>query len=525
MSVRLLFLTQSESLRMFDNLRAALDRQVGVERAGFTIADSLAYERWLGQRPDFENEGHLLLKEWDVTSLCNGTPDYTKLADYERKLGGEAGLFGAIVADRRLFMGPDCTYSQDYRRRYTDAELLVILTRGLEKIERMFDELQPDAVVGFICVTMLDYLAYLVAVARDVRVLNLRPTRVGDRVSFADTLNDPSRDLATAYARIRGTGESVYMDQARAYVKRVREEHGRYEGVVKPSDKPALRPNVRRFARVGEIASVVRNYSAYRHSIAAIDNHVPDPLRAMFYATVINPLRARRVRRVLGSRYAGPSALAQQRYAFFPLHTEPEVSLLVYGRPYVNQIEIIRMLAMSLPADMTLVVKEHPWMVGKRSLSSYKKILNIPRVQFVDPQLDARTLILGATLVCVVTGSVALEAAILGKPVVTFGDCPYNLLPESLVRRCDDPRHLPVIIGRLLDGYAVDDRALHAYVAGVFETSASVNLYSVLLGKKNVYVERAGAYHEEIEKLAAHGLEKMREPRSGISTQGGAAIW
>ena len=38
--------------------------------------------------------------------------------------------------------------------------------------------------------------------------------------------------------------------------------------------------------------------------------------------------------------------------------------------------------------------------------------------------------------------AIALEAAILGKPVITFGDCPYNLLPDTAVRRVKDLRKL-----------------------------------------------------------------------------------
>ncbi len=521
--MKILFCTQSESLQLFHALRDSLGAQLPIERAGFTVADSLAYGRWLLSRPGFESEGHLLVKEWEVTSARSHRPDLAKLADYERQLGAEAGLFGAIVADRRLFMGPDCTYSQDYRRRFTDEQLLSILQRGLEEMERLFDALQPDVMVSFICVTMLDYLAYLFAKARGVRVLNLRPTRVGDRISLSSRLNDPSPELAASYERILAEGHPEYWETSRAYIQRVREQHGRYEGVVRPSDRPALKANTAKLGRLGGVASAVRSYLAYRRSVASKDNHVPDPLRTMWFAAVRNPRRARAAQGLLAARYVKAEHLPAVRYAFFPLHTEPEVSLLVYGRPYVNQIEIIRMLAMSLPVDMVLVVKEHPWMVGKRTLGAYRKMLNIPRVRLADPSMEARTLIQQADLVAVVTGSVALEAAMLGKPVITFGDCPYNLLPSSMVRRCDDPRRLQSIVRESLSEQAVDDRALQAYVAAVFDTSASVNLYSVLLGKKNVHAERAGAYAEEIAKLSALVVQELAVPV--VSTAPQAAAW
>ena len=65
-------------------------------------------------------------------------------------------------------------------------------------------------------------------------------------------------------------------------------------------------------------------------------------------------------------------------------------------------------------------------MVGKRTIGAYRKILAIPRVRFAAPELDASEFIARASLIAVVTGSVALEAAILGKPVITFGDCPLT---------------------------------------------------------------------------------------------------
>ena len=505
--MNVLFSTQSDSLRLFSELRSALAAQLPIDRAGFFVADSLAYGRWLDEEPQFEQRGDLIVKEWDVTSHRSGKPDLRKLARYEDELGGFGGLFGAIVADRRLLMGPDCSYTQDYRRRFTDDELLCILQSGLETTERAFDELRPSILVGFICVTMLDYLAYLFARARGIKVMNLRPTRISDRVTFGSLLNDPDPALIAAYER----RDPMHLDAARQVIARTREEHGRYEGVVRPSDTPGL--SVGFGDSVGQTVSrVFRNYKRYRSTAARHDNHVPDPIRALAYGAVMNPLRARAARRFLAPHFVPEGQIERLRYAFFPLHTEPEVSLLVYGRPFVNQIEIIRALALSLPADMVLVVKEHPWMVGKRTLGAYRKMLNIPRVRFVRPGLDARLLIQHASLVAVITGSVALEAAMLGNPVLTFGDCPYNLLPDTMVRRVADMRHLPSTIAQLLASYRLDERALESYVAAVFDTSASVHLYSVLLKKKKVHTDRSSTYDEEIQRLAAYLMRSVSAP-------------
>lgn len=504
--MNILFTTQNESLRMFDALRGAIAAKRSIHRVGFTVADRAFYEEWLRDRPDFERRGHCLLKEWEVTAARDETPDLDRLARYERDLGAEAGLFGALVADRRLFMGSDCSFTQDYRRRFSDRQLLAILQRGLIDTERLFDELKPDVLVGFICVTMLDYLAYLFARQRGIRVLNLRPTRIANRVTFGSILNDPTPEFVAAIARAR-EGGSRFAEDAKRHIARVREQHGRYEGVIRPSKGPALKVNRSGQAPLTAVLRVVRNYLNYLSSPARLDNHVPDPMRAMLYAAAINPCRARRTARALGQHYTSLEALSGSRYAFFPLHTEPEVSLLVYGRPFVNQLELVRQIAISLPVDMVLVVKEHPWMVGKRPLASYRELLNIPRVRLVRPELEARDLIHGASLVTVITGSVALEAAILGIPVVTFGDCPYNALPSHLVQRCADLRSMPVLLAQMAVRRSIDDAELEAYVAAVFETSVGVNLYTGLLGKLGAHADRRTAYNEDIDRLASYALE------------------
>jgi hypothetical protein len=329
--------------------------------------------------------------------------------------------------------------------------------------------------------------------------------------------------LAEQYLRLLAGGQSQFEEDARRYIRRVQEQHGRYEGVVRPSDQPALRANTAKFARIDRLGAAIRGYLAYRNSIAATDNHVPDPLRRFYFTAWRNPRQATRVRAFFQGRYVHETDLAGMRYVFFPLHTEPEVSLLVYGRPYVNQIDVLRMLAMNLPVDTILVVKEHPWMVGKRSLSAYQKMLDIPRVRFADPALEARTLVKGADLVAVITGSVALEAVMLGKPVITFGDCPYNLLPDTMVRRCTDPRHLQILLRDAIAEHETDEKALLAYVSAVFESSVSVNLYSVLLGKSNVHTERSAAYAEEIDKLAAYLCRELAAPETAEAQ--GAAAW
>ena len=87
---------------------------------------------------------------------------------------------------------------------------------------------------------------------------------------------------------------------------------------------------------------------------------------------------------------------------------------------------------------MILVVKEHPRSAGVRPLSYYKKLLEIPNVVLVEPSASSHELVRKANLVTVITGNIGLEAAVLGKPVIVFGETDYLALPDIMVKKCHD---------------------------------------------------------------------------------------
>jgi hypothetical protein len=74
-----LFATQSSSLQLFEGLRAALIQRGKLSKAGFIVADSWYYRSWRKAHPDFEHQGHALLKEWEITARRSDRVDYELL--------------------------------------------------------------------------------------------------------------------------------------------------------------------------------------------------------------------------------------------------------------------------------------------------------------------------------------------------------------------------------------------------------------------------------------------------------------
>ncbi len=121
-------------------------------------------------------------------------------------------------------------------------------------------------------------------------------------------------------------------------------------------------------------------------------------------------------------------AYQDKPYVLFPLHVQPEASIDVRGSYYSNQLELIKVLARSIPITHNLLIKEHSNFLGTKSISFYKECAKIPGVYLVDPYADSISLIKFADLVVSVTGTACLEAGILGVKSLLLGEAFFSNL-------------------------------------------------------------------------------------------------
>ena len=110
-----------------------------------------------------------------------------------------------------------------------------------------------------------------------------------------------------------------------------------------------------------------------------------------------------------------------EKVVYFPFQTEPEHSLNVLSPEHSNQLATAVELALSLPADSILAVKEHPYQIGRRTTGTYETLAGLPNVAFMNTDEPSIEIIKRANLVAVITSSAGYEAAVLGKPVIHFG--------------------------------------------------------------------------------------------------------
>jgi capsule polysaccharide modification protein KpsS len=139
-----------------------------------------------------------------------------------------------------------------------------------------------------------------------------------------------------------------------------------------------------------------------------------------------------------------------EKFVYFPLHQEQDRQLLITAPFYLNQTEVIKIIAKSLPINFKLVVKDHPMQItrGWRSSSEYKEIMEIPNVILVHPDFSNEELYKNCSLLVTIAGTSGFEATFYGKPVITFVDVNYSMLPS--VSTVKNLHELPDLINESL---------------------------------------------------------------------------
>jgi hypothetical protein len=519
--MRAFFATQSGGLRTLYELMLWLREPLELESSGFLVSEAMFFQRFAREHPEVERDS-ILIKEWELMSRALKAEGNARGADALRRLETESGrpsvVWEALFCDRRLMLGPLARWKPDYRPRFTHDQLLAIAGETVATLEATFDTLRPDVLLSFTPVSFGEYLAWAVARARGIPTLYFGPTKIKNRMLWADNFFGQPARLLSRYEALRGRRvESPALDEARAYLATVKRGSAEYEGMIPVPVKGARTavPQRRRPAIVPRLARLVRSELEYL-ATARNDNHVRGLLAPLWHARVVIPARARLHSLRLQRHYVRD--LAERDYAFFPLNSEPEISLSIHSKAFVNQIEAVRAIARSLPIGMELLVKEHPRSIGYRSVGYYEKLLRIPNVRLVAPDVESAAVVQHARIVITLWSFVGFEAAIKGRPAIVLGTPSFTCLPETMIRSVSDINTLGRHVGELLASYQYDEHALESFVAANIDCSIPFDFYTIFLNKTGrITVSPSGGGNigdvraEQMRALAAYTVQCVAE--------------
>ncbi len=151
------------------------------------------------------------------------------------------------------------------------------------------------------------------------------------------------------------------------------------------------------------------------------------------------PFRIRHAHRHL-ARLATTSLndLENKQFVYYPLQKEPEVTIMQSAPECLNQHATILSLARDLPAGVLLAIKENPSATGRRTASFYDQIAALKNVVLLRSDTSSIEAVKRAAATVTIAGTASMEAAILGKPAITFsGHIKWGFLPHARVVTCE----------------------------------------------------------------------------------------
>ncbi|MDB4684341.1 hypothetical protein OAF68_01620 [Akkermansiaceae bacterium] len=150
------------------------------------------------------------------------------------------------------------------------------------------------------------------------------------------------------------------------------------------------------------------------------------------------------------------------RFIFYGLHMQPESTIDVMAPFYSNQLEVIRSISRAAPTNFKILVKIHVSDADNYSSRQLKEFLKIPNVLLVSPFVESREFIFRSDLLVSIQGTIALEGALLGKPVIVFGDSAY--LKFDTVEKVNIIEDLPLLVEKqLARNKATEEQILNDY--------------------------------------------------------------
>jgi capsular polysaccharide biosynthesis protein len=433
-------------LPVFSRVALELRRRYGVERiSGFVYGrDSLHDLKDLG----FPTEGIGALTD-ALRAFGDRDPDLEYLRERERRYG-EPNLYAMIAG---------CRFVSEFPHR----RALQILEVGFRLIEDLFDRYQPRAVISDGVACTLSYIQYAVARERGVPFLTIAPARINGRFYISRNHRDRYERVDALYAHYKRSGLSAAeRGRAEAFIAAFRSAATKPDYFVKLATTPSFDwESLRTLARL-----------TYRRSVLDRDNYLLSSPQRAVWNRVVRVMKARVLDR---AHFEEP--VPGERFVFFPLHFQPELTTLILAPYAVNQIAVIENLAKTLPIDHVLYVKEHKASLGRRPHGYYQAIQRLPNVRLLSPYLDSHDLIKASSAVCVISSTVGWEALLYEKPVITMGDVCYNSF--DLVTRVHSMEEVPHAIRRATTEFQPNRDLLIKYVAAMINGTSAGDVFHV----------------------------------------------
>ena len=374
--------------------------------------------------------------------------DPSRINELEQKYG-RPFLWPALLADRVYY-------------EYDLIEQKRMLQGWFDFYINIFEEFDPDLFFTTDVDSAYTWIPFRIAETSGIGA-TYKHTRIKDRASVIRNPYDRFEDIYSTFHKLNHSQNfddyTQSKKEAESYVNQFRSQNG-----INPSylDQQSWRDNLYTIGK--EAVNYTYNYyfGYYKNDFYFSDTPLEQVKNQIGYYVK---------KHKTNNSYLFSKPNYDEPYVVFTEHLQPEATLLTLAPLYNNQQDPLRDLSRSMPVNWKVYFKVHPKMIGKRSLSYYEQISQMPNVELIHPSENTQELIQNCKMVVTITGTSGLEAILYQKPAMTFGEPSY--LELSMAYKIQNKENLSNQIKYVMDTHKHDDQELINYITAVFHNTTT----------------------------------------------------
>lgn len=378
-------------------------------------------------------------------------PDLTYLKAFEERVSPGV-LWQCAFADRKLVKDAHSGYFHRDTSPFSHDELLSHVEQRAKKLEPLFDEISFDFVFGQQIAYVGGMITAMLANSRGVPFYRMGPARIKNRFVLLESVFERSPQVHQIFTQAIENPSAYPISEASSYIDNVQNGMPLYDIQPPPGYNTGTDSLINRVIR--NIPPVVFPRTE--------DYYFQSSMKERFTAQVRTKIR----KFFLRMREHFDEFDYSKRYIYFPCQVQPEQSLMVWDRYHTDLPAVIRNIAQSVPFGTEVYVKEHPNMVGIRSLSYYTELRKLPNVRVLQPRLNSTEIIQHALATVCLTSTVGLQSVLNGIPCITLDKPGYAIM--DAVRIASGYSDLPELIATY-GGTNIDRSEVEAYVAACID--------------------------------------------------------
>lgn len=403
---------------------------------------------------------------------------------------GVDSIWPIVASSRNLARDYKGKYYYDFKKNVSDEVMIDYVMAVYKYINKIFDEFNPDIIIAPTFADIAHIMFNLFAEKRGVKMIIITDSKISGVNIFIDSYkSDRGEFFNCVDALNRGESDTKNRQRAKNYIKEFREKF------KKPSDLILFEKEKSR--KISLIKKIKYELSPYKRIWLWYTKKKP---RYNYIKSTGISIDYRPPRILLRDHYCHKkykkfmdnfnyySFDKIEKFVYFPLQFQPEDTIDVLAPFFSNQIETARQIAMSLPDDYTLVVKEHPAMVGLRTPSYIEKVARTPNVKLVDYKISSEEIIKRADLIVSPNSTTSVEAAFYHKPAIQLGNLGTTLKLPNVFKHSD----MTTLSAKIKEISTINlkndkdyERRLENFVAAVYDTGFEFNYWGVWEYNKN----------------------------------------